>query len=757
MIQKSIRFKLILTCIALATIPILIISAILSSQSSSALKDSASQQLEVEADRVAIAVGNYIRELQNILTLTAKTRSFISLPTPQKKQILEELLSYENRFDDFKLITPEGKVLIHLNRVHFIPQNQDAHYSDLEEIGSVMKSQTTHFGDISFNSNGEPRLVMTIPLISIYTGQIKFILFSTIRLKKVWDILAELSQSDNTVMLVDSAGNIVGHPDPSIPLSRRQFLVPPFKTGVGVTLKGEPAILATKTLVYEDRQLTIISYKTLDKALELSHRILRINLWIIIPALLVAIALAIIIIGNIIKPLQHLIHITDKIQQGDLTQRVESYRDDEFGKLGESFNKMTIKLQKSIKNLEIEIQEKAQEIADRKKSEKEKAILESKLRHSHKMEAIGTMAGGISHDFNNILAIILGYAEVASENADLNESNKNEIVQIIKAADRAKQLVQQILRFSRMSELKKDYEPIRLGEIVKEVLSFQRSITSSTIEIRHNIDATSYLINGDPTQIHQILLNLCNNAVHALEKTGGLLEVSLYNCSTPKFPPPEYNPSIREYVCLTVKDNGMGIKKEHLGNIFDPYFTTRKMGKGSGMGLAVTHGIVKSHEGFIIVESTPNVGSIFKLYFPAITQKAIGSPSLAQETPKTGFGNVLFLDDESLIVTMGKVTLERLGYSITTFTDATKALKEFQSAPEKFDLVITDQNMPKMRGTEFSQAILKIRPNIPIILCTGYSETVTQEEIEKIGIKEYVLKPFTRQTIADALHRVLQS
>jgi PAS domain S-box-containing protein len=398
------------------------------------------------------------------------------------------------------------------------------------------------------------------------------------------------------------------------------------------------------------------------------------------------------------------------------------------------------------------------DITAQKNAEEENLNLESKLRQVHKMEAIGTMAGGIAHDFNNILAAILGFAELARIDTPDFSPAKHHIDQILKAGHRAKDLVRHILSFSHMSNPVTSHVPITLSPIVQEVLKFQRSIIPTTISIVSDIDVNCGQIQGEPTQIHQVIMNFCTNASHAMEEQGGVLEVGLHKVelsSNDLKTEPTLHPGT--YIKLSVRDTGVGLTPELIDKIFDPYFSTKDVGKGSGMGLALVHSIVTNHGGFIKVASVTGKGSTFNAFFPRIDEEIISENFEKAEDIPTGNERILFVDDEEMLADIGKSTLEILGYSVTAKSDSSEALQLFQGDPTLFDLVITDQTMPNIPGSELAKQLLKIRPDIPIILCTGYSGMINEAAAQEIGIREYTMKPVSRNVIAKLIRKVLDA
>ena len=394
------------------------------------------------------------------------------------------------------------------------------------------------------------------------------------------------------------------------------------------------------------------------------------------------------------------------------------------------------------------------DISKRIDAEKEKKSMENQLRQAQKMEAIGTLAGGIAHDFNNILSAIIGYSELIELNPQTaNTGYGSDIEKILKAAHRAKELVQQILTFSRQTE--QEAKPIKIGSVVSEALKLLRASLPTTVTIRSpEIESASHII-GDPTQIHQIVMNLCTNAAHAMRLTGGVLEVEVFDLEWDA-----KHAVLRElkpgpYVHLTVRDNGGGISRELMDRIFDPYFTTKQKGEGTGLGLAVVHGIVQSHGGSISVESTFGKGSVFNVYLPRLADADIESDlHYAGQLPR-GEERILFIDDEVPLADLGKRMLEGLGYHVVTKTDSREALEAFRAEPRQFDLVVTDMTMPKMTGEELTKKILAINPDIPVILCTGFSELIDANTAHAYGFAAFIYKPLELRKLAEMVRNVI--
>ncbi len=380
--------------------------------------------------------------------------------------------------------------------------------------------------------------------------------------------------------------------------------------------------------------------------------------------------------------------------------------------------------------------------------------LESQLHQAQKMEAIGSLAGGIAHDFNNILFAIIGFTELSMNDLPKGSNAQENLRKVLKAADRAKDMIQQILTFSRKTE--KEKKPISVQSVLKEAVNLLRTSLPSTIEIRQDVDPDCGPVMADPTRIHEIIMNLGNNSCYAMRKKGGVLEITL---SQEKIGTEDskYDPDLHPgpYLKLIVEDTGHGIAANIMEKIFDPYFTTKNVGDGTGMGLSVVHGIVMDHGGDIRVYSEPGKGTAFHIYLPLIETGSVEQEIISAGPVPTGTERILFVDDEEQIVQMVQQILESLGYHVTPHISSMEALEAFKANPDKFDLVITDMTMPNMTGAELAPRLLKIRSDIPIILCTGFSELMDENKANAIGIREYIVKPVIRDKIARIIRKVL--
>ncbi|HEY5996145.1 MAG TPA: ATP-binding protein, partial [Candidatus Deferrimicrobiaceae bacterium] len=384
----------------------------------------------------------------------------------------------------------------------------------------------------------------------------------------------------------------------------------------------------------------------------------------------------------------------------------------------------------------------------------EKEQLSLQLRQVQKIEAIGTLAGGIAHDFNNILAPMIGYAEMVQMCLSRDSKVWAQQEQVLKACSRAKELVEQILTLSRQTE--EERQPTALGGIVKEALRLLRSSFPATIDIRPEIDPRCGLVLAVPTQIHQVIMNLCTNAFHAMREQGGTLRVALTPWRVGSLDAGPGKPP-GDYVRLEVVDNGQGMDSNTIEKIFDPYFTTKKKGEGTGLGLSIVESIVRKHGGTIAVQSEPGAGTTFLIDLPvaqgnfrAVESMPVGVSSFAGEE------RIMVVDDVVEIVDMAKDMLEGLGYTVYGYSSGLAALEAFSADPAQYDLVITDLTMPNLSGFELAKRILEIRPGMPIILCSGLSESVSEKTIWDMGIRKFLKKPILLKEYGQAIRQALE-
>ncbi|MCK5340137.1 MAG: response regulator, partial [Desulfobulbaceae bacterium] len=375
---------------------------------------------------------------------------------------------------------------------------------------------------------------------------------------------------------------------------------------------------------------------------------------------------------------------------------------------------------------------------------------------AQKMEAVGTLAGGIAHDFNNILAIIMGFSELALLKLPEESNAKEDMKRVFDAGIRAREMIKQILTFSRQRKF--ELEPLYLHLVLKESLKLLRASIPSTIEIQEDIETKNDTVLADLTHMQQMIMNLVTNAYHAMREKGGVLSIRLF--------PVAMDPEKVEaqglvlepgkYLQLDVGDTGEGMGKRVMDRIFEPYFTTKDIGKGTGMGLAIVHGIVMNHGGDIAVESEPGKGTVFHVYLPLCEKSSVKEVEERQgDALPTGKESLLVVDDEEHLLEMEKQMLIGLGYKVTAMNDSEEALKRFIVTPDAFDLVITDMTMPHMNGVELVRKLFAVKPELPVILCTGYSELINEQKAKMLGIREYMMKPVVLEKMARVVRKAL--
>lgn len=436
---------------------------------------------------------------------------------------------------------------------------------------------------------------------------------------------------------------------------------------------------------------------------------------------------------------------------------LEKYRlKSEKERAEEAMRKSRDELEDLVRERTAELEERnrklGEEIAVRKRAEEEKKKTESQLAQAQRIESLGRFAGGIAHDLNNILYPIIINSEILLDESPPGTNQHELLEQTLSAAYRQRDLVKQILSFSRQRDQK--LNETKVVPLLKDTLNFIRSTLPRTIEIRQHIVAGRDTIMGDPTQIQQVIMNLCRNAADALESEKGTIEVSLVNTRLDsRTTHPEIKPG--EYLELKVCDTGHGMSSEVMSRIFEPFYTTKRVGKGSGMGLSVVHGILKNHDGAIMVESEPGRGSLFTVYLPLCEEKSAvktpGADALGEEEKK----KILLVDDEDMILSSLQRALEKLGYAVAACRDSRNALDLFENDPGRFDLVITDLTMPGMTGLTLTKRLIEIRPDIPIILCTGFSDVIDETQARSMGIRDLILKPSTTGELKAVVARVL--
>jgi signal transduction histidine kinase/ActR/RegA family two-component response regulator len=378
---------------------------------------------------------------------------------------------------------------------------------------------------------------------------------------------------------------------------------------------------------------------------------------------------------------------------------------------------------------------------------------EAQLRQAQKMEALGTLTGGIAHDFNNILAVIVGFTDIVRGHVPKKSQDAQGLDRVMEAGLRGRELIRQMLAFSRKTD--QDKKPVQLSSIIRETMKLLRASIPTTVSIKVDIKSEPGVVLADLVQVQQVLMNLCTNAAYAMREKGGTLNVELSDLSVEQSNGNSHPLKPGNYARLVVRDTGEGIPEDVMDKIFDPFFTTKKLGEGTGLGLSVVHGIVRQHDGHITVESLPGKGSTFSVYLPRIAEASSSAEAAAEGAMPTGHEHILFIDDEEMLVEVGQELLEELGYRITASTDSARALALFRADPSRFDLVVTDQTMPNLTGIELAKEIIALKPDTPVILCTGFSHLVNADTARAAGIRAFAMKPLTKREIAKTIRQVL--
>lgn len=528
--------------------------------------------------------------------------------------------------------------------------------------------------------------------------------------------------------IVDQDGNLVAHP-------HIQTRIDPGKGSIFQThfheLGAEFTPLSSRELLRKKRGHFVLNSGTASELVGYYHAIPGVH-WLLLG----------------VFPRQSMEHVIDqkiktafeRVKSGDFSYRLNGLSGVKHSKIiADGFNEMAHAL--------------ANQAEKQKKTQKEKDLLEERIQHYQKMEAIGTLAGGIAHDFNNILFPIQGYAEMFLEDLPKDDPKHEMAREIFQAASRAKALIEQILTFSRQGEMKNQIISFQI--ILKEALKLLRSTIPKNIVIHQNVISRCKPVFADPTNLHQVIMNLCTNAFHAVQEKGGAIDVALEDVLVTAdgqygiagLPP-------GEYIRLTVSDTGCGMDKSTLEQIFDPYFTTKKEGKGTGLGLSISYGIIKKLNGDIKVYSEPNKGTTVHVYIPVTSIKKNQEPGENINIAK-GTERILLIDDESSIAQMGKTVLQKYGYRVSAFTSSLEALKVFEKDPASFDLLLTDMTMPDMTGDILVQHIKRIRNNIPVIICTGFSENISNGNYADKGADEFLMKPVAIHKLIRAIRKQL--
>jgi len=717
----------------------------------------AGEHLEEKVTHVAQTIDRHMLARVRDLNVLSNNPLFHTSTINSISDYLSNIVSEYPFYDELFFVNKEGIIISSSNRLMVGKNILDLEPDIIQEFHKAINGEVSdvYISDISKVSQKELEQgdLLDIELLSGIvdeTGSKLGVLVGFVNLKFITDLVFHLEEHTvgrEYAYLVNDPGEVIitrdntvkllaPHPDLQIENLQQKlegdeygYLI--YESSKEIKVISGYADLAEygTDRVGDWSLLVVIPYKDVMAPV---YRMMLQSFYVFLVLLAGIIILVILLSRNLSNPIILLKDAVEEVGKGNLT-KVEIRTKDEIGELSTAFNTMSERLDQSTT---------------------EKKELKKKLQQSQKMEAIGTLAGGIAHDFNNILTAIFGNVELAKIKADKSNPLNEHISSIGKSAIRAKDLVDQILTFSRKTE--KEKYPLRVELVLEEAIKLLRSSIPTTIEITKDINSQGTVL-ADPTQLHQVIMNLCTNAYHAMREKGGLLGVSLKEVAITSDDIAmglELNPG--KYLQLEVSDTGCGMNQETKDKIFDPYFTTKEHGGGTGLGLAVVHGIVKGHNGHITVYSEPSQGTTFHVYLPLSEEDAI-TVKIISETEHLAGGSehIMFVDDEEKNASVAKEILSKQGYQVDIFTNGVQAWQEFQKQPDGYDLVITDMTMPFMDGAELAQKILEIRPSLPIILCTGYSEMINREKSLAMGISEYLQKPMAMSMLAKSVRQTL--
>lgn len=710
------------------------------------------------------SLANWISEhRQNVQTLAAIVGNPDVTPVSEMQHYVETL----------KAAAPAYKKLGVLDKnavtVAYYPlmdengrSNLGIDFSDREYLSILKEKKKPFIPDILMGRLGHPAPVVALLAPIVISGEYRGFCSGVIDISHFYFMLENLAQTDRiNLSLVDGSGKVIASTIRNLEVMDR-FLrpfagkdgieaneivhwLPNSKPGAGAMTRWKDSLLISALPLSPEFGWKVVVEASFQPVIENVTRTGIFSLALLGILILVTVALSHIFskgfVSTIVKLQAATRSFPKRIDNAAPIEWPES-KIKELAALSNNFRDMASAL--------------IADVRERKRAEEERQKLEAMLHQSQKMEAIGTLAGGIAHDFNNILAAIMGYTELSLMGMSEQNPVRHNLQQVFNAAIRARDLVKQILVFSRM-KAEDDRKTIELGPVVKETLQLLRASLPSTIEIRTNIADGDNVAQADPTRIHQLITNLCTNSFHAMEESGGILEVSLVQVRLDAGSVARHQDlKSGRYLKLTVSDTGRGIPPEIMARIFDPYFTTKGPGKGSGLGLAVVHGIVQRLHGAIEVFSWPMKGTTFHIYLPSMEVRAPRKNDADPDVPH-GTEKILIVDDEEVLAEVERKMLECLGYEVTSRTDGKDALELFSGKPDYFDLVITDYTMPNITGAVLAREMIRIRPGLPVILCTGFTDRMNSEKARDIGIREVLMKPLNQCELARAVRNVLDT
>jgi signal transduction histidine kinase len=748
--RNSIRARLTMLFIALAVGPLVVVGVVLSWLNFATQEQHAFDLQLKMTQLVAAEMNAFIEKIEDLMQLAGQALGEKSLSQLGTESILSQLLLKSDSFDEVILLNQQGHALVHLSRLH-LPPGDTEDWSERDEFIIPKMSGLAYFSSVQFNKvTGEPLIIISLPTFELQSGRVEGVLLSMVRFKKIWDLLAGIKVSPGqNLYIVDPEGKVVAHRNPSVVL-RGTRADTSEQNGIYQGLNGSAVVRAVVLVSLGQREFRIVAEQDLWEALALAINTVYIITGLSVAMLLFSVILGILFVRQIVQPIEVMAVAVRAISAGDLSQKVPVDRHDELGVFGEAFNDMTARVRKVIHDLECEIEE-------RKRAEEERAKLEEQLRQAQKLESIGRLAGGIAHDLNNLLLPIMGFAELAQTKISAGDDIYNDLERIIKTGERASSLTRQLLAFSRRQVL--DVQVFDLNKVIVGFQEMLRRLISENIELHLNLASVPCLIKADLTQIEQILLNLSINARDAMPD-GGKFVIETDNVFLDEtYAKTHVDTKPGHYVMLCLSDTGSGMDSEIQKHIFEPFFTSKQKGKGTGLGLATVFGIVKQHHGNIWAYSEQGKGTTFKIYLPCTIQETpkIKAAPVPERKSDYGTETVLVVEDESMVRRLICETLEAHGYFVIEAENPAEAIRLQSNHKGVIHLLLSDVIMPGMNGSELHDKLAAGRPDIKVLYISGYTgNAIIHHGVLDKGVN-FMQKPFSIRELIIKVRSVLDT
>jgi signal transduction histidine kinase/ActR/RegA family two-component response regulator len=748
--RHSIQTRLTLAFIALAIGPLLLFGLVLAGQSFSVQQQQALNLERQVARRVSIDVSTFIQSLTNNLQVIVQVRGLQGMSPDRQQNILSEMLAYQKVFEELTLLDSTGKEQIHVSRLHVITSADLADRASAPEFTIPSASGKIYYSPVRFDpATREPLMTIAIPLLNQRTGRSDGVLIADSRVKKIWDLIAELDlQEGESVYILDAQSRVIAHRDPSVVL-RGTLFTTPVQDSVSTGLRGDQVVIAVDRIQLGDQVLAVVAERSWFTALRLA-----INTVVMIGALMVGSAALASVLGfrtvrQIVRPLEALVVAAQAIKRGDLSHSVPVTSRDEIGVLAETFNSMTGQLRETLEGLR-------KHMAELRLAGEERLALERKLLEAQKLESLGVLAGGIAHDFNNLLAAILGNAELALLDLPENSPAHASISQIEMAARRAAGLTQQMLAYSGRGHFVVDRHD--LNAIISETAELLRTTLPQQIELQLALAPQPPTILADATQIRQALMNLVANAAEAIgEHTGTItLSTRAWYIDQAYIGRAKLTSELVEgaYVELEIADTGHGMDTATQAKIFEPFFTTKFTGRG--LGLAAVLGIVRGHRGALTVQSLPGHGATFHVLLPLAAEEGSQwnqtSLPLKRVHPSSV---VLIVDDAEHVRAVASRMLQQAGFMTLLASDGAAGIELYRARAGQIDCVLLDLTLPRLSGEQTFRELYRIDSNVRIVLMSEYDEHETAERFADLGVRGFLHKPFSIESLRAAVGQAL--